>query len=106
MRDLGIRIGVLAPGPLNAITDVAGVRVGQVTIERGQRIHTGITAIVPAGGNLRQAPLPAAVHVGNGYGKLAGATQIDELGEIETPIVLTDEIDQHFLRGLGRLVAH
>ena len=93
VRDLGIEIGVLAPGPLNAITDVAGVRVGQVSVHVGKRIHTGVTAIVPAPENLRRQPLPAAVHVGNGYGKLAGLSQIDELGEIETPIVLTNTLN-------------
>jgi len=91
-RDLGIEVGVLAPGPLNAITDVEGVRVGHVTLTEGAAINTGVTAILPAGGNLRQAPLPAAVHVANGYGKLAGGTQIRELGEIETPIVLTNTL--------------
>ncbi len=93
VRDLGIGIGVLAPGPLDAITDIAGVRVGQVSVHVGRRIHTGVTAIVPAPGNLRQQPLPAAVFVGNGYGKLAGLSQIDELGEIETPIVLTNTLN-------------
>ena len=93
VRDLGIEIGVLAPGPLDAITDIAGVRVGQVSVHVGRRIHTGVTAIVPAPGNLRQQPLPAAVFVGNGYGKLAGLSQIDELGEIETPIVLTNTLN-------------
>ena len=93
VRDLGIEIGVLAPGPLNAITDVAGVRVGQVSVHVGRRIHTGVTAIVPAAGNLRSSPVPAAVHVANGYGKLAGLSQIEELGEIETPIVLTNTLN-------------
>lgn len=88
-RDLGIRIGVLPPGPLNAITDVAGVRVGQVTIAVGDSINTGITAILPHGGNVFLDKVPAAVSVGNGFGKLTGIAQIRELGEIESPIVLT-----------------
>lgn len=92
-RALGVEIGVLQPGPLNAITDVAGLRVGHVTLKDGRRINTGVTAIVPAADNLRQAPLPAAVHVANGYGKLAGVTQIRELGEIETPIILTNTLN-------------
>jgi len=102
-RALGIEIGVLAPGPRNAITDVAGVRVGHVTLQDGRRINTGVTAIVPAPGNLRQSPLPAAVHVANGYGKLAGATQINELGEIETPIVLTNTLN--VAEGIAGVVA-
>ena len=92
-RVLGIEIGVFEPGPLNAITDVSGVRVGHVTLREGRRFNTGVTVIVPAAGNLRQAPVPAAVHVANGYGKLAGATQIRELGEIETPILLTNTLN-------------
>ncbi|WP_201239616.1 P1 family peptidase [Rhodothalassium salexigens] len=93
VRDRGIDIGVLATGPLNAITDVAGVRVGQVTLAAPPARNTGVTAIVPAPGNLRQRPVPAAVHVANGYGKLAGISQIRELGEIETPIVLTNTLN-------------
>ena len=88
-RDIGIEIGVFSPGPQNAITDVAGVRVGQATVIRGDDIRTGVTAIIPASGNLYAEPVPAAVHVGNGYGKMLGATQVRELGEIETPILLT-----------------
>ena len=88
-RDLGITIGVLPPGPLNAITDVAGVRVGQVTVAAGDSINTGITAILPHGGNVFLEKVPAAVSVGNGFGKLTGIAQIRELGEIESPIVLT-----------------
>ena len=88
-RDLGITIGVLPPGPLNAITDVAGVRVGQVTVAAGDSINTGITAILPHAGNLFREKVPAAVSVGNGFGKLTGIAQIRELGEIESPIVLT-----------------
>ena len=91
-RDIGLNPGVLNPGKLNSITDVTGVRVGQVTLHNGKAIHTGITAIIPAEGNLRQNKVPAAVHVGNGYGKMAGISQISELGEIETPIVLTNTL--------------
>ena len=88
-RDLGIVVGVLPPGPLNAITDVAGVLVGQVTITRGNSINTGVTAILPHGGNVFQQKVPAAIVVGNGFGKLAGFTQVQELGELESPVVLT-----------------
>lgn len=88
-RDLGIEIGVLSPGPLNAITDVAGVNVGQTTIIRGDNIRTGVTAILPHSGNLYKERVPAAVFLGNAYGKLAGSTQVQEMGEIETPILLT-----------------
>ena len=88
-RDVGLVIGVLPPGPLNAITDVAGVTVGQVTVARGDSINTGVTAILPHPGNIFLDKVPAAVSVGNGFGKLTGIAQIRELGEIETPIVLT-----------------
>ena len=88
-RDLGVKPGVFAPGPLNAITDVAGVKVGQTTVVEGDSIRTGITAILPHGGNLYQDRVPAALFVGNGFGKLLGATQLRELGELETPILLT-----------------
>jgi len=92
-REIGIAPGVLAPGPLNAITDVAGVRVGQVTLTDAEAaIRTGVTAILPHGGDLYADKVPAALAVGNGYGKLMGATQIRELGEIETPIVLTNTL--------------
>lgn len=91
-RRSGIRIGVLAPGSLNAITDVPGVRVGQVTIERGRDVRTGVTAILPHGGNLFRDKVPAGVVVANGFGKLAGSTQVEELGEIETPILLTNTL--------------
>jgi D-aminopeptidase len=89
IRDLGVQIGVLAPGPLNAITDVAGVKVGQTTLIRGDNIRTGVTAILPHGGNLYKQRVPGAVFLGNAYGKLAGSTQVNEMGEIETPILLT-----------------
>ncbi len=88
-RDLGVAPGVFAPGPNNAITDVAGVRVGHVTIDRGDRVRTGVTAILPHPGNAYLSRVPAAVYVGNAFGKLVGATQVRELGELETPILLT-----------------
>jgi len=89
-RELGVTPGVLPPGPLNAITDVTGVRVGHVTLSDGERTNTGVTAILPHAGNLYQDKVPAALYVANGYGKLMGATQIAELGEIETPVLLTN----------------
>src|SRR2546425_8275301 len=88
-RDLGIVVGVLPLGPLDAITDVAGVRVGHVTIAQGDSISTGVTAILPHEGNVFRERVPAAIVVGNGFGKLMGATQVNELGELESPIVLT-----------------
>jgi D-aminopeptidase len=88
-RELGINVGVLPTGPLNAITDVEGVLVGHTTLIRGDNVRTGVTAILPHGGNLFREKVPAAVFVGNGFGKLAGSTQVNELGEIETPILLT-----------------
>lgn len=88
-RDIGISVGSIPLGPLNAITDVAGVRVGHTTIARGDSINTGITAILPHGGNPFREKVPAAIVVGNGFGKLAGSTQVNELGELESPIVLT-----------------
>ncbi|KAA9355278.1 DmpA family aminopeptidase [Larkinella humicola] len=91
-RDYGIRFGVMPTGPLNAITDVPGVRVGQVTLQEGQRVRTGVTAILPHGGNLFQEKCPAAIYIGNGFGKLAGYTQVEELGTLETPIVLTNTL--------------
>ncbi len=90
-RDIGLLVGTLPPGPLNAITDVAGVRVGHTTVTRGggDSINTGVTAILPHGGNPFRGKVPAAIVVGNGFGKLAGSTQVNELGELESPIVLT-----------------
>lgn len=88
-RDLGVKPGVFPPGKLNAITDVAGVKVGQTTVIEGDSTRTGVTAILPHGGNLFQDRVPAAVHVGNGFGKITGVTQLRELGELETPILLT-----------------
>ena len=90
--DLGIRIGVMTPGKLNAITDVSGVKVGHTTLIKGDSIRTGVTAIIPHSGNLFQQKVPAAVYVGNGFGKLAGTTQINELGNIESPIILTNTL--------------
>ncbi len=91
-RELGITIGILPTGPLNSITDVAGVSVGQTTIIKGENIRTGVTAILPHSGNLFKEKVPGAVFVGNGFGKLAGSTQVNELGEIETPILLTSTL--------------
>lgn len=88
-RDLGVAPGIFAPGKLNAITDVAGVRVGQVTLQEGDKVRTGVTAILAHGDNLYRSRVPAALHVGNGFGKFAGSTQLNELGELETPILLT-----------------
>ncbi len=88
-RDIGLEVGIFAPGTFNAITDVAGVLVGQETVIRGDDIRTGVTAVIPAAGNLYDYPVPAAVTVGNGYGKMTGISQIRELGQIETPVLLT-----------------
>ncbi|MCA1584142.1 MAG: P1 family peptidase [Acidobacteria bacterium] len=91
-REMGVAPGVFAPGPLNAVTDVAGVRVGHLTRIEGDAIRTGVTVIVPHGGNMFREKVPGAVFVGNAYGKLAGSTQVDELGTIETPIALTNTL--------------
>ena len=91
-RDLGLKIGILPTGELNGITDVPGVTVGHTTIIRGDNIRTGVTAIVPHNGNLFQEKVPGAVFIGNGFGKLMGSTQVNELGEIETPIILTSTL--------------
>ncbi|HEY6483545.1 MAG TPA: P1 family peptidase [Steroidobacteraceae bacterium] len=87
--DLGLKVGILPPGPLDAITDVAGVKVGQATIIRGDNIRTGVTAVVPHAGNLYREKVPGAIFAGNGFGKLTGSTQVEEMGDIETPILLT-----------------
>jgi D-aminopeptidase len=92
-RELGLKIGILNTGPDNAITDVGGVRVGQTTLIRGDSIRTGVTAIVPHAGNLFREKVPAAIFVGNGFGKLMGFTQVRELGELETPILLTSTLN-------------
>jgi D-aminopeptidase len=91
-RDVGLRIGILPTGPLNSITDVRGVTVGQTTIIKGDNIRTGVTVVLPHSGNLFKEKVPAAIYVGNGFGKLAGSTQVNELGEIETPILLTSTL--------------
>jgi D-aminopeptidase len=88
--DLGLKIGILPTGRLNAITDVVGVEVGHTTIISGDNIRTGVTAVLPHSGNTYREKVPGAVFVGNGFGKLAGSTQVDEMGEIETPILLTN----------------
>jgi D-aminopeptidase len=91
-REAGIEFGILAPGPLNAITDVEGVAVGHLTLIEGKTIRTGVTAVLPHGGNLFQDKVPAGFAVANGYGKFMGSTQIEELGEIESPILLTNTL--------------
>src|SRR5213592_473901 len=91
-RDLGVSPGVFPPGALDAITDVPGVSVGHVTLIEGDRVRTGVTVIVPHRGNVFQEKVAGAVFVGNAFGKLAGSTQVDELGTIETPIVLTNTL--------------
>jgi len=88
--DLGLKVGILPTGPLNAITDVAGIEVGHTTIINGDNVRTGVTAILPHSGDLYRDKVPGAIFVGNGFGKLTGSTQVDEMGEIETPIVLTN----------------
>ncbi len=91
-RELGVELGVFRPGPLNAITDVAGVGVGHVTLIEGDNVHTGVTAILPHKDNLFQEKVPGAFFMGNGFGKFAGSTQVEELGQIETPILLTNTL--------------
>ncbi len=91
-RDVGIRIGVLDPGQLNAITDVPGVTVGHTTLIRGDSVRTGVTAVLPHGGNIFQQKVPAAIYVGNGFGKLSGITQVEELGTLESPVILTNTL--------------
>ncbi len=92
VRQLGVEVGVLPPGPLNAITDVEGVLVGHATVVEGDSIRTGVTAIRPHSGNVFLEKVPAAIHVANGFGKLTGVTQVDELGTLETPVVLTNTL--------------
>jgi len=91
--DIGLKVGTLAAGPLDAITDVAGVRVGQTTLIRGDSIRTGVTIVLPPGANVFREKVPGAVYVGNAFGKLMGSTQVEELGEIETPIALTSTLN-------------
>lgn len=92
-REAGVVVGVLPPGAANAITDVGGVLIGQTTVMRPPDVHSGVTAILPHGGNLFREKVPGAVFVGNAFGKLAGSTQVQELGEIETPILLTSTLN-------------
>ncbi|MGB2844733.1 MAG: P1 family peptidase [Candidatus Aminicenantaceae bacterium] len=92
IREFGIKTGILNPGNLNAITDVPGVRVGHVTLFTGKKIRTGVTAILPHEGNIYQEKVPAAIYIANGYGKLMGHTQIEELGNMETPVILTNTL--------------
>lgn len=91
-RDYGVKIGVMQTGTFNAITDVTGVKVGQTTLVKGDSIRTGVTAILPYDGNIFQQKVPAAIYVGNGFGKLAGSTQVNELGNLETPVILTNTL--------------
>jgi D-aminopeptidase len=88
--DVGLKVGILPTGQLNAITDVAGIEVGHATIINGDKVRTGVTAVLPHSGNLYRDKVPGAIFVGNGFGKLTGSTQVDEMGEIETPILLTN----------------
>jgi D-aminopeptidase len=104
IREAGIQIGILPTGKWNAITDVAGVKVGHQTLWKGDHIRTGATVIVPHDGNLYQEKVPAAVFVGNGYGKLAGSTQVQELGNIESPIALTNTLS--VAAGMEALIKH
>ena len=92
LREWGFPTGIFEPGPYNAITDVPGVTVGHVTCIEGDSIRTGVTAIVPHQGNIFRQKVPAAIYVGNGFGKLAGVTQVQELGNIETPVILTNTL--------------
>jgi D-aminopeptidase len=104
IREYGVKIGVLSTGKLNAITDVPGVTVGQVTLIEGTNIRTGVTAILPYTGNIFQSKVPAAIYVENGFGKLAGTTQVYELGNIETPIVLTNTLSVS--AGINGIIEH
>lgn len=92
-REYGIDLGIFEPGSYNAITDVKGVKVGHITLISGDNIRTGVTAVIPHSGNVFQDKVPAAIHVGNGFGKLAGYTQVKELGNLETPIILTNTLN-------------
>lgn len=93
LRDLHIEIGVLPTGTMNAITDVKGVKVGHSSLIKGDSVHTGITAILPHSGNIFQQKVPAAIYIGNGFGKLAGSSQVQELGNLETPVILTNTLN-------------
>ncbi|MBQ3175312.1 MAG: P1 family peptidase [Bacteroidales bacterium] len=104
LRDYGIKTGIFKTGEFNAITDVPGVTVGQVTRIEGEDVRTGVTAIIPHQGNIFQYKVPAAIYAGNGFGKLAGSTQVQELGNIETPIVLTNTLN--VAEGISGLVEY
>jgi L-aminopeptidase/D-esterase len=104
VRDYGIEIGIFKPGKFNAITDVPGVKVGHKTLYKGEDMRTGVTAIIPHEGNLFRQKMPAAIFVGNGFGKLAGYTQVKELGNIETPVILTNTLN--VAAGLDALVTY
>ncbi len=104
MRDYGIKTGIFKTGEYNAITDVPGVTVGQVTRIEGEDVRTGVTAIIPHQGNIFQNKVPAAIYAGNGFGKLAGSTQVQELGNIETPVVLTNTLN--VAEGISGLVEY
>lgn len=103
-REMGIKIGVLPSGKLNAITDVAGVKVGHKTLISGESVRTGVTAILPHDGNIFQSKVPAAIFAGNGFGKLSGSTQIDELGNLESPIILTNTLN--VAEGIQGVIEH
>jgi D-aminopeptidase len=92
LRDYGIKIGILKTGEFNSITDVNGVKVGHFTLIEGENVRTGVTAILPHEGNIFQNKVPAAIYIGNGFGKLSGYTQVEELGNIETPVILTNTL--------------
>lgn len=104
VRDYGIEIGIFRPGDLNSITDVPGVKVGHTTLIEGDNVRTGVTAIIPHEGNLFQKKCPGAIFLGNGFGKLAGYSQVEELGNIETPIVLTNTLS--VAAGVEALISH
>ncbi|MDG2449236.1 MAG: P1 family peptidase [Saprospiraceae bacterium] len=104
LRDHGIELGVLNTGHFNAITDVKGLKVGHTTLIKGNDIRTGVTAIIPHDGNMYQEKVPAAIYVGNGYGKLAGISQVKELGNIEAPIILTNTLN--VATGMNAIITH
>ena len=103
-RDFGIKIGVLPTGKYNAITDVVGVKVGHQTLIKADSIRTGVTAILPYDGNIFQQKVPAAIYIGNGFGKLTGISQVRELGNIEAPIILTNTLN--VATGINAVVSH
>ena len=104
VRDYNVELGIFQPGKYNAITDVPGVKVGQFTLNEGNDKRTGVTAIIPHDGNIFRKKVPAAIYIGNGFGKLAGYTQVKELGNIETPIVLTNTLN--VAAGLDALITY